>query len=179
VVHTTGLGQIFPANHGVHVIVVIVSSDIWSIASREPVESLGKDIDVAILKGQNVAQAFRQLEEIDKEANQESVSLRGVKYLKSLQVPLEKFKLVLDVASPLTYIEPTAIIVFGVARSVTAASSFHRNLTPRNFYKSDYGSTDSSLHRSPSGLQLLISSSRSKIREMLEQISYIDRRQTS
>jgi hypothetical protein len=126
VVHTSGLEQNFSANDStlsVDVGVVIVSSDIWSTAYREAVESLGKDIDVAILKGENVAQLFRQLEEIDKEAAQESLFLRGVKYLKSLQVPLEKFKLALDVAAPLATIEPTATIVFGVVRSVTAVSS--------------------------------------------------------
>lgn len=108
--------------------VAIVSSDIWSTAYREAVDSLGKDIDVAILKGENIAQLFRQLEEIDQEVAEETLFLRGVKHLKSLQVPLEKFKLALDVAAPLASIEPTTTIVFGVVRSVTAVSSFLRTL---------------------------------------------------
>lgn len=104
---------------------VVVTSDLWSAAFREAVDSLGKDIDVAILKGKNVEQLFRDLEEIDKEATQESAFLRGVKYLHSIQVPLERFKLALDLASPLTSLEPTVTTVFGVLRSVTAVSSFH------------------------------------------------------
>jgi hypothetical protein len=166
VVHTSGLEQNSSVNHstlGVDSDIVIVSSDLWSAAYLEAVDSLGKDINVAILKGENVAQLFRQLEKIDKEATLESVFLRGVRYLHSLQVPLERFKLALDLASPLTNIEPTAATVFSVVRSVTAVSSFHRNLTPRNFCESDYkGSTDSYLHRLLSAFQPLISSSRSK-----------------
>lgn len=103
---------------------VVVTSDLWSAAFREAVDSLGKDIDVAILEGKNVEQLFRDLEEIDKEATQESAFLRGVKYLHSIQVPLERFKLALDLASPLTSLEPTVTTVFGVLRSVTAVSSF-------------------------------------------------------
>ena len=47
---------------------VVVSSDLWSVAYCEVVYNLGKDIDVAIFIGKNVAQLFRELEEIDKEA---------------------------------------------------------------------------------------------------------------
>ncbi len=109
---------------------VVVSSDLWSAAYREAVHNLGKDIDVAILTGKNVAQLFRELEEIDKEATQESAFLRGVRYLHSIQVPLERFKLALDLASPLTSLEPTATTVFGVVRSVTAVSLFLEIITP-------------------------------------------------
>ena len=108
---------------------VVVSSDLWSEAYREAVDNIGKDIDVAILTGKNVAQLFRELEEIDKEATQESAFLRGVRYLHSIQVPLERFKLALDLASPLTSLEPTATTVFGVVRSVTAVSLFLQNIT--------------------------------------------------
>lgn len=103
---------------------VVPTSDLWSAAFREAVASLGKDIDVAILKGKNVEHLFRELDEIDKEATQESAFLRGVKYLHSVQVPLERFKLTLDLASPLTSLEPTVTTVFGVVRGVTAVRSF-------------------------------------------------------
>lgn len=99
-----------------------VPLDLWSAAYREAVEKLGKDVDVAILKGENVAELFMQLEELDKDTVQESAFLRGVKYLHSLQVPLERFKLALDLASPLTSIEPATSAVFGVVRGVTAVS---------------------------------------------------------
>lgn len=108
----------------------VVSSDLWSAAYREAIHSLGEDIDVAILKGKNVAQIFKELEEVDKKANQESVFLRGVAYLHSIQVPLKNFKLALDLASPLTNLEPTTTTVFGVVRSVTAVSFFLGNITP-------------------------------------------------
>lgn len=108
---------------GVDLKAALVSSDLWSAAYREAVASLGENIDAAILKGENVAQVFKQLERIDKEANQESVFLRGVRYLSSLQVPLESFRLALDLAIPLTSIEPTAAMVFGVVKGVTAVSA--------------------------------------------------------
>lgn len=170
-VYTRSLEQNSSPNHSVPGIdnrSVIVSSDIWSAAYREAVESLGKDIDAAILQGDNVAQLFRQLEDIDKEATQESVFLRGVRYLHSIQVPLETFKLALDLASPLTSAEPTSAMVFGVVRSVTAVSSFHKNFTSRNFWEISHSrSTDSYQHRLLSALQLLILSSRRKLGKCL------------
>ena len=64
---------------------------------------------------------------MEKDTTQESAFLRGVKYLQSLQVPLERFKLALDLASPLTSIEPTTATVFGVVKGVTAVSSLPDN----------------------------------------------------
>jgi hypothetical protein len=101
-------------------------TDLWSAAYREAVQSLGKDIDVAILKGSSAAQLLEKLEDVDKEATQESVFLRGVAYLRSIQVPLERFKLALDLASPLGSLDPTASTVLGVVKSVTAVGLFHR-----------------------------------------------------
>jgi hypothetical protein len=106
---------------------MIVSSDLWSAAYREAVDSFEKDIDAAILMGSTAAQLFKKLEDVDREATHESVLLRGVAYLRSIQVPLERFKLALDLASPLSSLDPTASTVFGVVRSVTAVSSFPPN----------------------------------------------------
>jgi hypothetical protein len=64
--------------------IVTASSDLWSAAYREAVDSFGKDIDTAILMSSTAAQLFRELEKIDKEATQESVFLRGVAYLRSI-----------------------------------------------------------------------------------------------
>jgi hypothetical protein len=128
----------------------VSSSNLWSAAYREAVKSLGEEIDIAILKGDNVAQLFRRLEEIDKEVTQESSFVRGVNYLRSIQVPLEKFKLALDLASPLANIEPIATTVFGVVRSVTAVRSVPENVSHCT------RSSDSYLHRSLSAWQLLI-----------------------
>ncbi|OKL57502.1 hypothetical protein UA08_06898 [Talaromyces atroroseus] len=57
----------------------MVPSDIWSAAYQEAVDTLGEEIDIAILKGKNVEQLFKKLEEIDKDKTQESAFLRGVK----------------------------------------------------------------------------------------------------
>lgn len=105
----------------------VVCSDLWSAAYREAVENLGEEIDIAILKGKNIEQLLRKLEEIERDVTQESAFLRGVKYLRSLQVPLERFKLALDLASPLANLEPAATTVFGVVRGVTAVSPVHKD----------------------------------------------------
>ena len=104
----------------------VVSSDLWSDAYREAIDRLGNDLDVAILMGGSVAQLFRRLEEMNKDATQESAFLRGIAYLHSIQVPLEKFKLALDLAAPLSKLDPTATAttVCGVLSSVTAVSIF-------------------------------------------------------
>jgi hypothetical protein len=177
VTHTRGPETDSSVNNstlGVDIGVAIVSSDLWSAAYREAVESLGKDINVAILKGENVAELFKQLEKIDKEATQESIFLRGVRYLHSLQVPLERFKLALDLASPLTNIEPTTATVFGVVKGVTAVSSFCQNFAPRNSarvitYEITHTYQQIAISFSTADLEFA-----KKIGEMLEQLSYID-----
>ncbi|CAI7655744.1 unnamed protein product [Penicillium pancosmium] len=100
-----------------------VSTDIWSAAFREAVESLGEEIDVIALRGKNITQLFRDLEDIQKGETHDSAFWRGVKYLQSLRVPLETLKLALDLASPLSSLEPTAATVVGVIRSVVAVMS--------------------------------------------------------
>lgn len=102
---------------------VIVSSDLWSAAYREAVENLRQEIDIATLEGKNAAQLFRELHETEQEATRESAFSRGLRHLRLVQVPLERIKLALDLASPMTNLEPTAATVFGVLRSVTAVSS--------------------------------------------------------
>jgi hypothetical protein len=101
---------------------VVVDSDLWSTAYREAVARLGNDFDVGILEGKKVEQLFEELGKVDEEAKQDSAFLRGVQHLRAIQVPLERFKLALDLASPLTSIEPTTSLVCGVVRSVSAVS---------------------------------------------------------
>lgn len=120
--------------------------DIWSAAYREAIESFGKDINVAIFKGSSAAQLFRQLEEIDKDASQESAFIRGVAFLRSIQIPLERFKLALDLASPLSNLEPTAATVVGVVKSVTAVSL--STMVPCSEQRTTYRANDSSGRRS-------------------------------
>ena len=112
------------SNRGNDIGSIVVSSDLWSAAYREAINSLGEDLDVAILMGGNAAQLLKELEEMDKDATQESAFVRGVAYLRSIQVPLQRFKLALDLAAPLSTLDPTATTVFGVVRSVTAVSLF-------------------------------------------------------
>ncbi|KAG4282239.1 hypothetical protein FPRO04_13360 [Fusarium proliferatum] len=127
--------------------VAVTPSDLWSKAYEEAVQNMGQDVDVAILKGESIAQLFKDLEGVDKDATNESVFLRGVRYLSSIQVPLERFKLALDLTTPLTALEPTTSTVFGVIRGVTAVA----------------------ISISTADLEFA-----KKIGEMLEQISYID-----
>lgn len=101
---------------------VIASSDLWSAAYREAVESLSEEIDIAALEGKNVAQLFNELEEIETGTTNESVFLRGLKRLRALEPALQNLKLALDLASPLAHLEPTARTVVGVVSSVTAVS---------------------------------------------------------
>ncbi|EXJ89941.1 hypothetical protein A1O3_03008 [Capronia epimyces CBS 606.96] len=123
------------------------SSDLWSAAYREAIDSLGNDIDVAILRASNAARLFKELEEMDRDVTQESAFHRGVAYLRSIQVPLERFKLALDIASPLSRLDPTATTVVGLVSSVTAIAI-------------SFASADLQFAK--------------QIGEMLEQISYID-----
>ncbi|GKZ25938.1 hypothetical protein AbraIFM66951_002452 [Aspergillus brasiliensis] len=99
---------------------VTCSSDLWSAAYREAVENLRDEIDLVILEGKSVTQLFTELEQLEREVAHESAFDRGVKWLRSLQVPLERFKLLLDLATPLANIEPTATTVVGLIKSVTA-----------------------------------------------------------
>lgn len=96
------------------------ASDLWSSAYHEAVATLGKDIDEGILMSENIAQLFRQLGESNEKATQESSFSRGVKYLQSIQVPLDKFKLALDLAAPLTNIQPATSSAFGLIQGATA-----------------------------------------------------------
>ncbi|KAL4920386.1 hypothetical protein BDW62DRAFT_16755 [Aspergillus aurantiobrunneus] len=97
-----------------------IPSDLWSTAYQEAVNGMKDEIDVTILEGKSIEQLFRELDNVEKQATSESAFVRGVNCLRSLQVPLEKFKLALDLASPLTSLEPTTNTVFGVVRGVTA-----------------------------------------------------------
>jgi len=110
-------------NHSADTSTVNPSSDLWSAAYREAVDSLSAETDVAILMGKNAAELFKTLDEIEKGTEQESAFLRGVKYLRSIQVPLERFKLALDLGVPIATLDPmVATPVLGVVRSVTAVS---------------------------------------------------------
>jgi hypothetical protein len=67
-----------------------------------------------------VTQLFAELDQLEREVMQESAFDRGLRCLRSLQVPLERFKLLLDLTSPLASIEPTATTVVGLVKGVTA-----------------------------------------------------------
>ncbi|KAL4781503.1 hypothetical protein BJX76DRAFT_350139 [Aspergillus varians] len=97
-----------------------VPSDLWSAAYIEAIDNMKEEIDIAILRGKSAEQLFSELQESGSQATNESAFVKGVNYLHSVQVPLERLKLALDVASPLTNLEPTTNMVFGVIRGVTA-----------------------------------------------------------
>lgn len=99
--------------------VVTSSADLWSAAYREAVSSLGEEVKSVVLKGERIEMLFASLEETNGELAGHSLFRRGAQ---RLQEPLKNFKLALDIASPLTSIEPTASTAIGVVRSVTAVS---------------------------------------------------------
>ncbi|KAL8707336.1 MAG: hypothetical protein Q9225_007773, partial [Loekoesia sp. 1 TL-2023] len=93
------------------------STDLWSAAYREAVSSFGEEVKSVILKGERIEKLFTSLEEANEKLAGDSLFRRGVQ---RLQAPLRNFKLALDIASPLTSIEPTASTAVGVVSSVTA-----------------------------------------------------------
>ena len=124
VFHLTG----FPGDvqelsrHSVDVPSTAWSADIWTAAFHEAVEKVGEDIDQAIVKGKDAEQLLKELERLDMDSCQRSAFSRGHEFLKTLQVPLQTFKMALDLACPFTAIEPTTSVVVGVLRAVTAVS---------------------------------------------------------
>lgn len=99
--------------------VAAIPTDLWSAAYREAVFSLGEEVDSVFLKGERIENLLTSLEEANGELAGSSLFRRGVQ---RLQTPLRNLKLALDIASPLTSIEPTASTAVGVVSSVTAVS---------------------------------------------------------
>ncbi|UZP36392.1 hypothetical protein NXS19_004208 [Fusarium pseudograminearum] len=64
----------------------------------------------------------KKLEGVDKNATEESAFRKGTRYLTPIKVPLEHFKLALDLTAPLTAFEPVTSTVFGVMKGVTAVA---------------------------------------------------------
>ena len=110
------------SQHSVDVRSTAWSADIWTAAFHEAVEKVGEDIDQAIIKGKDAEQLLKEIERLDMDSSQRSAFSRGHDFLKTLQVPLQTFKMGLDLASPFTAIEPTTSVVVGVLRAVTAVS---------------------------------------------------------
>lgn len=98
------------------------SLDVWSAALYQAIRELDDDVDLAILQGENFQHLFEELDKKNKDAAQESTVMRGVRYLSHVKGPLEHFKGILDLVSPLTALEPTVATVSGVTRGVTAVS---------------------------------------------------------
>lgn len=97
----------------------IARSDIWSAAYREAVENLRAELDITLLEGKHVKRKLENIDNIEKEQTQQSAFLRGVMCLRATKVPLERFKLALDLAFPMASLEPIASAVLGVVRVVT------------------------------------------------------------
>ncbi|RSL83774.1 hypothetical protein CEP51_004283 [Fusarium floridanum] len=57
--------------------VAIIPSDLWSKAYQEAIQSMGQDVDITILKGESIAELFKELNRVDKDATAESAFLRG------------------------------------------------------------------------------------------------------
>jgi hypothetical protein len=106
---------------------IVASTDLWSAAFREAVDTFESKMSVDLITGGSLEQLFKDLQSIDKSLTDESTFLRGLGRLRSMKVPLETFKLALDVTNPLASFEPTAATVFGVVRGVTTVRSSHDN----------------------------------------------------
>lgn len=96
------------------------TTDLWSAAYREAVENLRGVLDAAIFEEEHIQLVLKKLGEVENEETHESAFSRGVRCLRSIQVPLETFKLALDLANPVANLEPVASAVLGVVRGVTA-----------------------------------------------------------
>jgi hypothetical protein len=103
-----------------------VSSDLKNPAYREAVDSLERSINVVNPISSSATQLFAEFDDIDKDATQQSAFVRGVAYLRSIQVPLEKFKVALCLALPIISLDLAATAAFDVFRSVTAVSNLRR-----------------------------------------------------
>ncbi len=100
-----------------------IHSDLWSKAYQEALNNMAGDLDTAILAGKNAEHMFKELERLDKKTSEQSAVMRGLRYLHSLQVPLQHLKFVLDIANPISAINPAASTAIGVVKSVTTASN--------------------------------------------------------
>lgn len=95
------------------------SADLWSAAYQEAVNSFEEEVRSVILKGESIERLFTSLEETHAKNARDSLFVRGVQ---RLQAPLRNLKLALDMAGPLTSIEPIASTAVGVVSIVTAVS---------------------------------------------------------
>lgn len=81
------------------------------------------------MQGINVAHLIRQFDEINKETTKKSAFVRGIRHSHFIQVPLERFELALDLATPLTSLKSITVTISDVVRSVTAVSKSIANVT--------------------------------------------------
>lgn len=140
------------------------SPDLWSADYREAVGSLGTDIRNTIIIGSSAAELFAELEGIEWDATQESTFARGVACLRKVKVPLETFRLALDLASPLGSLEPTTNACFGVVRGFTSVQ-----LTLAHFRSSTNILTQIAISFASADLDFA-----QQIGDMLQHLQYVD-----
>lgn len=93
-----------------------ISTDLWSAAYLEALYGFGDEMRSVILKGEKIDTLLTSLEQTNQNLTGDSVFRRG---LQRLQAPLRNFKLALDLASPLTKVQPAASTAVGVVSCVT------------------------------------------------------------
>ncbi|KAL4881143.1 hypothetical protein BJY04DRAFT_218660 [Aspergillus karnatakaensis] len=120
--------------------------NLWSEAYLQALGQFEEEIGL-VIESKSLKQLLEDLERTAEEVTKGSTFLRGVAYLRAMKIPLERFKVALDLASPLANLEPASSAVFDVVRNVTAIAI-------------SFASTDLDFAR--------------KIGEMLEQLAYID-----
>jgi hypothetical protein len=102
--------------------VLFQSTDLWSTALREAINTLEPAIDVAQLTGKPVEQLFHDLGMIQRSTDESSTFRRGLAHVRSVKGPLQNLKLALDLTNPLISLELVAATVIGVVRGVITVS---------------------------------------------------------
>lgn len=154
--------------------VPIDSTDLWSAALREAINTFEPRTDVAQFAGKTIAQLFTDLDTIDKSGTERSIFRRGLAHLQCVRGSLDNFKVALDLVHPFLSFDPTAATAVGIVRGVTAVRQIC-DLTPQSATDLD---EETRMLTCPHQVAISLASADLEfarlIGDMLEQIPYID-----
>lgn len=97
----------------------LAHSDQWTAAYRKAVASLSEDERTLVTKGRDIVELFENLSEANHAQKSESTFRR---VLEKVQKPMQYLDQSLDLAKPLTSLDPSAGTAFGIVHSVTLVS---------------------------------------------------------
>jgi hypothetical protein len=154
--------------------VSIKTTDLWSAALREAINTYEPKLDIARFDGKTIAQLFTDLDTIDKSCTEQSIFRRGLAHLQSVRGPLDNFKVALDLVHPFLSFDPTAATAVGIVKGVTAVRQIC-DLTPQ--FAAGF-KEEIRLLTCPHQIAISLASADLEfariVGDMLEQISYID-----